>query len=166
MNGWWESNINVWFRFMYSQKWNWVASLFPKQNYNVLSTNFHIHVSVSDWYIPMISLLRNHLEYINRLQIHECRNCKRIPGVSFQGIYVSNFWYSVGQAGNYCTWRMHGYFVFKFSRCPKTLILKLVFLFHRRTVAVPLSTADRKKRSCMVTWVATKAKREVSTLWQ
>jgi hypothetical protein len=22
MKGWWESNINVWFPFMYSQKWN------------------------------------------------------------------------------------------------------------------------------------------------
>ena len=27
-----ESNINVWFRFVYSQKWNCEASLFPKQN--------------------------------------------------------------------------------------------------------------------------------------
>jgi hypothetical protein len=119
------------------------------------------------------------------MQIHGCRNCKRIPGVSFQGIYVSNFWYSVGQAGNYCILRMQGYVFLTFSRYPKTLILKLVFLFHRRTVAAPLSTADRKKRSCMVTWVATmvtwvatvvtwlatvvtwvaiKVKREVSTL--
>jgi hypothetical protein len=32
--------------------------LFPKQNYTVLSPNFHIHVSVSDLYIPMISLPR------------------------------------------------------------------------------------------------------------
>jgi hypothetical protein len=32
MKGWWESDINVWFRFMYSQKWNWAALLFPKQN--------------------------------------------------------------------------------------------------------------------------------------
>jgi hypothetical protein len=32
--------------------------LFPKQNYNVLSPNFHIHVSVSDLYIPTISLPR------------------------------------------------------------------------------------------------------------
>jgi hypothetical protein len=44
----WESNINVWFRLMYSQNWNCAASLFPKQTYNnVLSPNFHIHVSVS-----------------------------------------------------------------------------------------------------------------------
>ncbi len=54
----WESNINVWFRFVYSQKWNCIASLFPKQNYNVLSPKFHIHVFVSDhWFIfPRIGL--------------------------------------------------------------------------------------------------------------
>ncbi len=50
MKGRWESNINVWLWFMYSQKWNCAASSFPKQNYNVLSPNFHIHVSVSDSY--------------------------------------------------------------------------------------------------------------------
>ncbi len=54
--GQWNSNINVWFRFMYSQKFICAASLFPKQNYNVLSVSFHIHVSVSDLYIPRISL--------------------------------------------------------------------------------------------------------------
>ncbi len=35
------------------------ASLFPKQNYNVLSLNFHMHVSVRDLYIPTISLPMN-----------------------------------------------------------------------------------------------------------
>ncbi len=35
---------------------NCEASLFPKQNYNVLSPNFHIHVSVSGLYIPKIGL--------------------------------------------------------------------------------------------------------------
>ncbi len=56
IKGRWESNINVLFRFMYSQKWNCTASLFPKQNYNVLSHNFHIHESVSELYIPRISM--------------------------------------------------------------------------------------------------------------
>ncbi len=56
MKGRWESNINIWFRFMYSQKWTCMASLFLKQNYNVLSPNFHIYVSVSDLYIPRIGL--------------------------------------------------------------------------------------------------------------
>ncbi len=51
-----ESNINVWFRFMYPRKWNWTASLFPKKNYKVLPPNFYIHISVSDLYISSISL--------------------------------------------------------------------------------------------------------------
>ncbi len=41
---------------MYSHKWNCAALLFPKQNYNVLSPNFHIHVSVSNLYIARIGL--------------------------------------------------------------------------------------------------------------
>ncbi len=56
MKGRWESNINVWFRFMYSQKWNCADLLFLKHYYNVPSPNFYIHVSVSDLYIPRISL--------------------------------------------------------------------------------------------------------------
>ncbi len=45
--------------FMFSQKWNCAASLFPIQNYNVLSHNFHllVLVSVSDLYIPRIGRL-------------------------------------------------------------------------------------------------------------
>ncbi len=46
----------IWFRFMCSQKWNCAAFLFPEQNYNVLSPNFHIHVSMSYLYTPRISL--------------------------------------------------------------------------------------------------------------
>ncbi len=42
---------------MYSQKLNFAPSLFLKQNYDVLSPNFHIHVSVSDLYILRIGLL-------------------------------------------------------------------------------------------------------------
>jgi len=41
---------------MYSQKWNCAATLFPKQNYNALSPNFHIHVSGSNLYILRIGL--------------------------------------------------------------------------------------------------------------
>ncbi len=37
-------HINVWFLFMYSPKWNCSASLFPKQNYNVLSPNSYTHI--------------------------------------------------------------------------------------------------------------------------
>jgi hypothetical protein len=58
------------------------GSLFPNRNYNFLFPNFHIHVSVSDLYIPRIGqpiLLQPNKadrswEYINRSRIHECRN--------------------------------------------------------------------------------------------
>ncbi len=51
-----QCTVNVWFRFIYSQKWNCTASLFPKHKYYVLSSNFHIPVSASDLYIPNIGL--------------------------------------------------------------------------------------------------------------
>ncbi len=54
--GRWESNINVWFPFMYSQKWNHAASLFPKQNYNVLSPDSNTRMSVRDLYISRMGL--------------------------------------------------------------------------------------------------------------
>ncbi len=55
--GRWESNVNIWFRFMYSQKWNHTASYFQNRIIcNVLSPNFHIRVSVSKLYIPRIGL--------------------------------------------------------------------------------------------------------------
>jgi hypothetical protein len=56
------------------------ASLVLKQNYNVLSPNFHIHVSVSELYISRISLpilLQPNRQtdpgniYVNPSQIHE-----------------------------------------------------------------------------------------------
>jgi hypothetical protein len=82
--GRWESNINVWFPFMYSQKWNCAqcaASLFPKQNYNVLSPNSYTHISVRDLYLSRIGLpifaaakSIRYWEYINRSQTHECGN--------------------------------------------------------------------------------------------
>ncbi len=90
MKGWWESNINVLFPFMYSQKGNRAASLFPKQNHNVLSPNSCAHISGRDLYISRISLsillqpkyLDRSWEYINRSQTHECGNwdwCRAIP---------------------------------------------------------------------------------------
>ncbi len=52
----WVSSTNVWFPFMYSQKWNCAPSTFPKQNYNVLPPNSCTHLSVRDLYISRISL--------------------------------------------------------------------------------------------------------------
>ncbi len=81
-----ESNINVLFRFMYSQK---IETVLPRylQNRiicNVLFRNFYIHVSVNDLYVSRISLpillhpnrhwADRSWEYINRSQINECTN--------------------------------------------------------------------------------------------
>ncbi len=81
--------------------------VFPQQNYNVLSLNFNIHVSVSDLYISRISLPRVFCccqidttilgtYCINRSQIHDCRNWDWGHAVSFLGIHKSGFWYSAG----------------------------------------------------------------------
>ncbi len=101
MKGRWESNINVWFRLIYSQKWNCRALLFPKQKYNVLSPNFYIHVSVSNYiYTGSVCLFCCSQiglpiwKYINRSQKHECRNWERGRAVLFLGIHKSDFRYS------------------------------------------------------------------------
>jgi hypothetical protein len=67
-----------------------------------LSPNFHIHVSVSDSYIPRIGphiLLPQNRQtnrgniYINRSQTNEWGNRDWGSAVSFLGIFVSNFRY-------------------------------------------------------------------------
>ncbi len=76
------------FQFVYSQKRNWYD----------LNPNFHIHVSVSDLYIPTIGppiFLQQIREYINRSQNHGCMNWDCSRAVPFLGIFVSNFRYCV-----------------------------------------------------------------------
>ncbi len=53
MRGQWEFNINVWFPFMYSQKWNCYS--ISKQNYNVLSPSSYTRISVRILYISAYS---------------------------------------------------------------------------------------------------------------
>jgi hypothetical protein len=81
-----------------------MASLFPKQNYNVLSPNFHIPVSVSnlyiysqDWsaYFSAAKYAARSWDYINRSEVHECRKWEQDHAVSFLGIHKSDFRYSV-----------------------------------------------------------------------
>ncbi len=61
-----------------------------------LSPNFHIHVSVSYWYIPSeIGRLILGIQYINRSQTHECENGDWGRPIPFLGIFVSNFRYCV-----------------------------------------------------------------------
>jgi hypothetical protein len=99
MKGCWES----WFPFMHSQKWNCPATLFPKQNYNVLSPNSYTHISVGDLYFlgsvclfccsqicgPILGI------YINRSQTHECRNWEWGHTIPFLGIQKLDFQHSV-----------------------------------------------------------------------
>jgi hypothetical protein len=63
-------------------------SYFRNRIIMVPSPIFHIHVSVSDLYIPRIGLPI----------LHECRNWDRGCAVSFLGIYDLEFWYSVVHA--------------------------------------------------------------------
>ncbi len=73
--------------------------VFPEMKLLGLVPNFHIHVSVSDLHIPKDSPPKEERssEYINRSQIHihEWRNWEWGCPVSFLGISVSNFRYSV-----------------------------------------------------------------------
>ncbi len=102
----WESNINVWFPIMYSQKWNCecAASLFPKQNYNALSPNSYTHSVHYTWvrfiyfqdrfvYFAAAKYLDRSWEYINW---HECRYWDGGRTISFLRIHKLDFRYSVG----------------------------------------------------------------------
>jgi hypothetical protein len=50
---------------MCSQKRNCAASLFSKQNYDVLSPNFHIHVSESYLYIQIVGIYKSLTDTFN-----------------------------------------------------------------------------------------------------
>ncbi len=62
---------------MYCQKCKCTASLFLKQNYNVLSSKFHIHVSVSNLFIPRIALPIL-LQPNRQIDLWEYINCSQI----------------------------------------------------------------------------------------
>ncbi len=76
---------------------------FPEKELPGLSSNFHVHVSVSDVYIPTgrftyfpaAEYADRSWEYINSKQKHECRNSDCGRAIPFLGIYVSNFRYCI-----------------------------------------------------------------------
>jgi hypothetical protein len=78
-------------------------NVFPEMELCGLSPNLHIHVSVSDLYIPRtgphIFLQQkrqaDHWEYINCSQTHECGNWDGGRAIPFLGMFVSNFRYFV-----------------------------------------------------------------------
>ncbi len=58
MKGRWESDINVWFPFMYSRKWNCAlcSLLIFKTELQCSLSQFYTHISAKDLYISRISL--------------------------------------------------------------------------------------------------------------
>ncbi len=103
MKGRWEFNINFWFPFINSQKWNCAASLFSKQNYIVLSPNVYTRISIERYiyfqdrsaYSAAGKYVDRSWEYINRSQTHECGNWDWGRAVPRKGIHKWDFRCSV-----------------------------------------------------------------------
>ncbi len=100
MKGWWEFNINVWFRLCISRN----ESARPRyfQNRTIM---FYLPISsfMYLWAIYICSGLvclfcgrrkGRPIPYINRSQTHECRNWERGRTVSFLGIHKLDYPYS------------------------------------------------------------------------
>ncbi len=92
MRGWWESNINVWFRFMYFQKRN--CGLVISKNRIIM---FCFPISTFMYLVPPQSVCRgpNVGIYKSLTNAWRYRNWEQGSAVSFLGIYVSNFRCSV-----------------------------------------------------------------------
>ncbi len=76
-----------------NQYWN-SRQIFRKKGIARPQPNFHIHVYLSDWYIPTIDLpilLQEIWEYINSSQTHECRNCDWGRAISRKEIHKWDF---------------------------------------------------------------------------
>ncbi len=81
IKGRWESNLNVWFRFMYSHLWNCASLLFQNR---IIMFCLAISIFMYLWAIYIFpgsvclfcctKIGRPIPEYINHSQIHECRN--------------------------------------------------------------------------------------------
>jgi hypothetical protein len=108
MKGRWESNIYVWLRFMYSQKWNCSASLFTKHNYNVLYPSFTYMYLWAIYIFPgsvcLFLLQPNRQTNPENISIaHRHMNVgignKEAAQFLFLGIHKSDFRYSTG-SGN------------------------------------------------------------------
>ncbi len=105
MKGGGESNINLWWRFLYFQKWNCAASLSPKQNYNVvlpISTFMYLWPIYifpgwqdrSAYFCSQRGRPIMGIHYINHSQTYQCRNWERGRAVSFLLVHQSDFRYS------------------------------------------------------------------------
>ncbi len=73
-----------------------LKQIFPEKEYQGLSPNLHVHVSVSELYMPMMGLpvlleeICRSWEYINRSKTHECGNWGWGRAIPRKGLYKRN----------------------------------------------------------------------------
>ncbi len=103
MKGRWESYINVWFLFMYSQKWNCYF-----QHRIIMFCLLVLHSYICERFIYFQDRYANSAagkyvdwswEYINRSQIHECGNWDWGRAIPSKGIHIWDFSCSVDRSG-------------------------------------------------------------------
>ena len=92
MKGRWVSNINVWFPFMYSPKWNCYF-----QNRIIVYCSVSQFISVWDLYISRIGLPILLQEYKNCSQTHKCGIWDWGRAIFRKGIHKWDFCCSVGR---------------------------------------------------------------------
>ncbi len=104
MKGCRESNINVWFPFMNSQKWNCAASLFPPsyRMFSLPTPTFicyiyerNIFFQDRSAYFAAAKYVDRSWEFINRSQTHESGNWDWGVAIIRKGIHKWDFHCSV-----------------------------------------------------------------------
>ncbi len=100
MKGRWQSNINVWFSFMYYHKWNCYFQnriiMFSLQDPTLIYIcKRFIYVQDRSAYSAAGKYVDRSWEYINRSQIHECRNWDWGRAIPRKGIHNGYFLCSV-----------------------------------------------------------------------
>ncbi len=96
MKGWWESNINVWFPFMYSQKWTCyfqtriIMFCLPAPTLIYL-WEIYIYFQDRSAYSAAGNMWTDLSEYINCSQTHECENWDWGRTIPRKGIHKCDF---------------------------------------------------------------------------
>jgi hypothetical protein len=94
MKGRWESNLNVWFPFMYSQKWNCYFQnriiMSPSSIHSYICERFKYFQDRSA-YSAAGQYVNRSWEYINRSPTHECGNWDWGRVIPRKGIHKWNF---------------------------------------------------------------------------
>ncbi len=124
MKGRWESNTNVWFPFMYSQKWNCAASLFPVFQFlhSYTCERYSIYFSRICLSILLQPISGTILWIYKLLTDPECMNWDWGYAIPFSGIHKLDFWYSVVQTVLlFFDWLLHA------SKSPDVLYCDLLF---------------------------------------